>query len=61
MIDRLSIYMGDFLNEKGVRAIWDPMYNLLMGEWKRHRDAVYNNPWWPNYDDELRSAHSSDH
>lgn len=56
MIDRLSIYMGDFLNEKGVRAIWDPMYNLLMGEWKRHRDAVYNNPWWPNYDDELRSS-----
>ena len=56
MIDRLSIYMGDFLNEKCVRAIWDPMYNLLMGEWKRHRDAVYNNPWWPNYDDELRSS-----
>lgn len=56
MIDRLSIYMGDFLNEKGVRAIWDPMYNLLMGEWKRHRDAVYNNPWWPNYNDELRSS-----
>ena len=56
MIDRLSIYMGDFLNEKGVRAVWDPMYNLLMGEWKRHRDAVYNNPWWPNYDDELRSS-----
>ena len=56
MIDRLCIYMGDFLNEKGVRAVWDPMYNLLMGEWKRHRDAVYNNPWWPNYDDELRSS-----
>lgn len=56
MIDRLSIYMGDFLNEKGVRAIWDPMYNLLMGEWQRHRDAVYNNPWWPNYNDELRSS-----
>lgn len=56
MIDRLSIYMGDFLNDEGVRAVWDPMYNLLMGEWQRHRDVVYNNPWWPNYNDELRNA-----
>ena len=55
-IDRFSIYMGDFLNEKGIRAIWDPMYEMLKGEWKRHRDFVYDNPWWPNYDDELSNA-----
>lgn len=55
-IDRFSIYMGDFLNEKGIRAVWDPMYEMLKGEWKRHRDVVYDNPWWPNYDDELYNA-----
>lgn len=55
-IDRFSIYMGDFLNEKGIRAVWDPMYDMLKDEWKRHRDVVYDNPWWPNYDDELRNA-----
>lgn len=55
-IDRFSIYMGDFLNEGGIRKIWDPMYNMIRGEWKRHRDTVYDNPWWPNYDDELGNA-----
>lgn len=56
MIDRLCIYMGDFLNEKGVRAIWDPMYDLLRYEWDHHHDAVYGSPWWPVYDDELGNA-----
>ena len=55
-IDRFSIYMGDFLNENGIRKIWDPMYEMIRGEWKRHRSTVYDNPWWPNYDDELRNA-----
>ena len=55
-IDRFSIYMGDFLNEKGIRAIWDPMYAMLKDEWQRHRSAVYDNPWWPIYDDETRYA-----
>ena len=55
-IDRFSIYMGDFLNEKGIRAVWDPMYNMIIKEWKRHRDALYDNPWWPVYDDEVRNA-----
>lgn len=58
MIDRLCIYMGDFLNEKGVRAIWDPMYELLRYEWDHHHDAVYGSPWWPNYNDELNNARS---
>ena len=57
-IDRFCIYMGDFLNERGIRAVWDPMYNLMKGEWQRHRSTVYDNPWWPNYDDELRNARS---
>ena len=57
-IDRFCIYMGDFLNERSIRAIWDPMYELMKGEWQRHRSTVYNNPWWPNYDDELRNARS---
>ena len=55
-IDRFSIYMGDFLNEKGIRAIWDPMYAMLKDEWQRHRSVVYDNPWWPIYDDETRYA-----
>lgn len=55
-IDRFSIYMGDFLNEKGIRAVWDPMYLKIKDEWKHHRSVVYDNPWWPNYDDELRNA-----
>lgn len=55
-IDRFSIYMGDFLNEKSVRAIWDPMYTMIKDEWKRHRSVVYDNPWWPIFDDEQRYA-----
>ena len=55
-IDRFCIYMGYFLNEKGIRKVWDPMYELIKGEWKRHRDTVYDNPWWPNYDDELKNV-----
>ena len=31
-IDRTCIYMGDFLNEKGVRAVWDPMYEMITDE-----------------------------
>ena len=55
-IDRFSIYMGDFLKENRIRAIWDPMYYAISGEWTRHRKALYGNSWWPNYSDELRNA-----
>ena len=55
-IDRSLVYMGDFLNEKSVRAIWDPMYAMIKDEWKRHRSVVYDNPWWPIFDDEQRYA-----
>ena len=49
-IDRCLIYMGDFLNEKGVREIWDPMYDLVKDELLIHRDEL-NPPspwggWW---------------
>ena len=55
-IDRTAIYMGDFLNERGTRAIWDPMYNLVKTEYPSHRALI--NMWWPNYNDELNSARS---
>ena len=57
-IDRFCIYMGDFLNEKRIREVWDPMYNMMKDEWQQHRNTVYDNPWWPNYNDELGSARS---
>ena len=53
-IDRCAIYMGDFLNEKGTRAIWDPMYELIKTEYTYHRKLI--NQWWPNYSQELTNA-----
>ena len=53
-MDRAAIYMGDFLNEKGTRAIWDEMYNLIKTEYPYHREPI--NPWWPNYSQELNTA-----
>ena len=53
-IDHCAIYMGDFLNEKGTRAVWDPMYNMIKTEYTYHRNLI--NQWWPNYNDELRNA-----
>lgn len=45
-IDRSLVYMGDFLNEKGVRATWDPMYELAKDELLIHRDELNPpNPW----------------
>lgn len=53
-IDRTAIYVGDFLNEQGTRAVWDPMYEQIKTEYPFHR-SLYN-PWWPNYNDELNNA-----
>ncbi|MBR1687318.1 MAG: CotH kinase family protein, partial [Prevotella sp.] len=53
-IDRSAIYMGDFMNARGTRAVWDPMYELIREEYPHHR-ALFN-PWWPNYDSELATA-----
>lgn len=52
--DRCAIYTGDFLNEKGVRAIWDPMYDMIKTEYPFHRELY--NKWWPNYAEELGNA-----
>ena len=53
-IDRTAIYMGDFMNAKGTRAVWDPMYDLIKTEYPYHRKLI--NQWWPNYNDELNNA-----
>ena len=53
-IDRACIYMGDFLNEKGINAVWDPMRDLIKDEYPSHRKLI--NEWWPNYDDEVNNA-----
>ena len=53
-LDRAAIYMGDFLNEKGTRAVWDPMYEMIRTEYPYHR-ALINLPT-PNYDNELNKA-----
>ena len=53
-IDRTCIYVGDFLNEKGTRAVWDPLYEQIKTEYPFHRKLF--NEWWPNYNSELSSA-----
>ena len=55
-IDRCCIYMGDFMNEKGTRKIWDPMYEMIKYEYPYHRNLI--NKWWPNYAEELQYAQS---
>lgn len=53
-IDRCAIYMGDFMNERGTREVWDPMYEAIKTEYPHHRKLV--NEWWPNYNEELAAA-----
>ena len=55
-IDHCAVYMGDFLNETGIRAVWDPMYEQIKYEYPNHRKLV--NQWWPNYNEELNAARS---
>ena len=52
-LDRAAIYMGDFLNERGTRAIWDPMVEMIKEEFPYHKKAVNG---WINYDEELKNA-----
>ena len=51
-IDRAAVYMGDFLNERGTRAIWDAMYELIKPEYAYHRAAV-DDGRFPDYNDVL--------
>ena len=53
-IDHCAVYMGDFLNEQGTRATWDPMYEQIKYEYPNHRRLI--NQWWPNYDNEVNAA-----
>lgn len=53
-IDRACIYMGDFMNERGTRKLWDPMFDVIKLEYPYHRKLI--NEWWPNYYDEMGKA-----
>ncbi|MBQ9231334.1 MAG: CotH kinase family protein [Prevotella sp.] len=58
-IDRCAVYMGDFLNEKGTRAVWDSMYELVKTELMKHKEMYKQ--WWVwdvtgTYNDELTTA-----
>ena len=45
-IDHCYIYMGDFLNEKGVREIFDSMYELVYDELLVHKNELNPpSPW----------------
>lgn len=55
-LERSAIYMGDFMNDRGTRATWDAMYNLIRDEYPHHRELI--NRWWPNYSQELTKARS---
>ena len=58
-IDRTAIYMGDFLNDRGTRAIWDPMADLVKPELVKHREANSGGGgWWgwqPNYEQDINN------
>lgn len=43
-IERCAIYMGDFLNEKGIHKTWDPMYEQIKYEYPFHRSRISKNP-----------------
>ena len=52
-LDRAAVYMGDFLNERGTKAVWDPMVEMIKQEFPYHKKAVDG---WINYDNELKNA-----
>ena len=52
-LDRAAVYMGDFMNERGTRAVWDPMYEQIRYEYTFHKQA---NNGWINYANELNTA-----
>ena len=60
-IDHAAIYMGDFLNERGTRAVWDPMADLVKPELVKHREANSSGGgWWgwgwqPNYEQDINN------
>ena len=55
--DRAAVYMGDFLNEQGIRAIWDPMYECIKKEYVHHKKCL-DDGRFSDYDYELGKARS---
>lgn len=54
-IDRFAIYMGDFMNyERTWCDTWEAMTEAINYEYPHHRELY--NAWWPNRDEELKSA-----
>ncbi len=46
-IDHAAIYMGDFLNERGTRAVWDPMFDMISTEMPFSCQVIGKN--WDRY------------
>lgn len=55
-IDRLTVFMGTFLNGNGLGEVIDSMYNVVKTEYAFHHDKVYDNPWWPNQGQSVKEA-----
>ena len=61
-IDRCMIFTGSFLNEKGIREVWEPMLTAAKKEIVRHRELYKPDwaGWWWNaensYNDEVNSV-----
>ena len=50
-IERSAIYMGDFLNERGIHKVWDPMYDKIKYEYPYHRQKISK---YPDYGKEMK-------
>lgn len=50
--ERAAIYMGDFLNARGVHAVWDPMYEAIRTELPFHRACLTSHQY--NYEKEVQ-------
>lgn len=53
-IDRLTVFMGTFLNGNGLGEVIDSMYNVIKTEYPYHRRLI--NQWWPNHQEEVANA-----
>ena len=53
-IDRMAVYMGEFLNGNGLATVIDSMYNVIKTEYPYHRKPI--NQWWPNHTEEINNA-----
>jgi hypothetical protein len=50
--ERAAIYMGDFLNSRGVHAVWDAMYEKIRTELPFHRACLTS--YQANYEKEVQ-------